>query len=235
MNLTTKLAVLDQIYRIYDEFSGKLNVACHRYCAECCTRNVTLTTLEAYKIADSLISKGKSDLFGILEQQSDKKRFQPKTTTNRLAEICMRGEEPPDEENDASWGACPFLTNKECPIYAVRPFGCRCLVSKQDCSQTGYADTDPFVFAVNQVFLQFIEHVDAQGFSGNFTDMLLFMASDDKRKSYKNGKLAHSDSKLIPNAPIKILMVFPEHKAGIMPILQALQSINVPRDQADWV
>jgi len=226
MNLSTKLAVLDQIYSSYDEFAGKLQVACRRYCAECCTRNVTLTTLEAYKIAEYLISKGKSDLFGVLEQASDKKRFQPKTTTNRLAEICMRGEEPPDEENDASWGACPFLTDKECPVYAVRPFGCRCFVSKQDCSQTGYADTDPFVFAVNQVFLQFIEHIDAQGFSGNFTDMLLLMSLDENRKSYKNGNLAHSDKGLIPNAQIKILMVFPEHKAEIMPILHVLQNIK---------
>ncbi len=135
MNLDTKLIVLNQIYKIYDEFAETLDVACKQHCAQCCTRNVTLTTLEGYKIADYLISNGKSDLFAKLKDESDKKRFQPLTTTNQLAEICMRGQEPPEEENDPSWGSCPFLTNNECPVYPVRPFGCRCFVSKQNCSE----------------------------------------------------------------------------------------------------
>ncbi|QTA92448.1 YkgJ family cysteine cluster protein [Desulfonema magnum] len=231
MNLDTKLVVLNQIYKIYDEFAATLDVACKQYCAQCCTRNVTLTTLEGYKIAHYLISNGKSDLFEKLKDASHKKRFQPLTTTNQLAEICMRGDEPPEEENDPSWGRCPFLTDNECPVYPVRPFGCRCFVSKQNCSETGYADTEPFVIAVNNVFLQFIEHIDAQGFSGNLTDVLLFMASDNNRQCYKDSTLTNPCDGLISNAPIKVVLVSPEHKDKAEPILRSLQSIKVPREQ----
>ena len=51
MNLAKKLVVLEQIYEIYDNFAKGLDVACKKYCANCCTRNVTMTTLEGYKIA----------------------------------------------------------------------------------------------------------------------------------------------------------------------------------------
>ncbi|MBW1709950.1 MAG: hypothetical protein JRJ73_08730, partial [Deltaproteobacteria bacterium] len=51
MDLNLKIAVLDQICRIYDEFVAKLDIACEKYCADCCTRNVTMTTLEGYLMA----------------------------------------------------------------------------------------------------------------------------------------------------------------------------------------
>jgi len=226
MDLKIKLAVLDEIYRIYEDFVGKLELVCRRYCAHCCTRNVTLTSLEAYKLAEYLLLHGKKDLFEIPEAESHKKRFQPLMTINSLAAMCMRGEEPPQEENEASWGACPLLRNNECPVYVARPFGCRCLVSKQNCGETGYADTDPFVMTVNNVFLQYIEHVDTEGFSGNFTDMLLFMASENHRDQYGRGTLKSPD-KLIPNHPMPVLMIPPEHRGRIHPILKAIQNINM--------
>lgn len=50
MEINTKLAVLDQIYKVYDDFIGKLELACQKHCAHCCTFNVTLATLEGYRI-----------------------------------------------------------------------------------------------------------------------------------------------------------------------------------------
>jgi hypothetical protein len=228
MNLHSKLSVLDQIYTIYDEFANSLDVACQRYCASCCTRNVTLTSLEAYKIADCLVTNGKSELFDVLRSESDKKRFQPLITTNRLAELCMQGKEPPEEENDPAWGTCPLLTNEECPIYPVRPFGCRCFVSRQNCGETGYADVDPFIFSVNNVFLQYIEHIDAAGYSGNLTDMAIFMASEQNRHQYRDGTLNGLYDGLIANSPIKIVLVSPEHREKVEPVLKSLQSVKVP-------
>lgn len=46
MNIDKKRVVLEQIYEIYDNFSKGFDVACKKYCANCCTRNVTMTTLE---------------------------------------------------------------------------------------------------------------------------------------------------------------------------------------------
>ena len=51
MNLQRKMAVLERIYEIYDNFTKGLDVACKKQCANCCTCNVTMTTLEGYKIA----------------------------------------------------------------------------------------------------------------------------------------------------------------------------------------
>ncbi|MDM8548662.1 YkgJ family cysteine cluster protein [Desulfobacterales bacterium HSG2] len=233
MDLNTKSTVLDQIYKIYDDFAGPLNVACKRYCSECCTRNVTLTTLEGYKIAEYLISHKRSDLYRKLETESDKKRFQPRITTNALAALCMRGGEPPEEENDPSYGSCPFLTDNNCPIYPVRPFGCRCFVSKQDCRETGYADVEPFIIAVNNLFLQFIEHIDAHGYSGNLTDILLFLESDDNRQSYRNRALKNPPIHLVSNHSISVVLVSPEHREKAEPILKSLQNIKIPANQVN--
>ena len=130
MDLYTKLDVLNQIYKIYDAATESLEVACQKYCSTCCTRNVTMTSLEGYKIADHLIENSKSELFKKIKAKSYKKRFQPKITTNKIADLCIQGKEIPDEEIDSSWGSCPLLINDECPIYMVRPFNCRCMVSK---------------------------------------------------------------------------------------------------------
>ena len=229
MDVKTKLAVLNRIYEIYDGFADTLDVACKKYCSRCCTNNVIMTSLEGYLIAENFFKNEPSDLLEIIKTGMTKKRFQPRTTTNRIAELCIQGNDLPEEDDRGYDQRCPFLKNDECPIYAVRPFGCRCLVSKHDCRQKGYADVDSFVLTVNNLFLQFIEHVDANGFSGNLTDVLFFMAFGRNRLSYKMNNWKPSTAGLIPNLPINVLMIPPEHRIQIGPILNALHNINVPR------
>jgi len=226
MDLNSKLAVLDQIYRVYDEFVANLHIACKKYCAGCCTCNVTMTTLEGYCIAKHMISYGKSSLFENIAKAIPARRFQPQTTTNRLADLCATGEDPPVEGNERLNGSCPLMKDNLCPIYQVRPFGCRCFVSKHDCRDKGYAEIDPFILSVNNLFLQFIEHVDSQGFSGNLIDVLKLMASKINRHNYKRNTLNNSDIGLIPNLKITVLMIPPEHRVKIKPILNALQRIK---------
>ncbi|MBW1842087.1 MAG: hypothetical protein JRI75_09885 [Deltaproteobacteria bacterium] len=228
MDINTKLEILNRIYRIYDDFSRDLKVACEKYCAQCCTTHVTLTTLEGYMIVEHLLSGEMLLLLGKVETGLSDTRFQPKMTINRLAELCMEGKDFQDEVSDFTGGGCPFLQKNECLIYAVRPFMCRCMVSKQDCRNTGYADVDPFVISVNNLFLQTIEHVDSAGCSGNLSDVLLFWESEDNRRNYREKNLNCSDAELIPNQPMKVLMIPPEHRERIAPILNQLRSIQVP-------
>ena len=54
MTIEQKLDLLNRIYGIYDAFAGSLEVACRKYCAHCCTSNVSLTTLEGYRLVHSL-------------------------------------------------------------------------------------------------------------------------------------------------------------------------------------
>ena len=226
MNLEQRLMVLKKIYGLYDDASKHLDVACKKYCAACCTPNVTMTTIEGYLIADHMISNGQADVFENIRAKRSKNRFKPKITTNRLADLCMKGDDPPEEEKKHSNKSCPVLKDILCPIYEVRPFGCRCLISTHDCNKKGYAEVDPFVMTLNTLFMQFIEHIDSKGFSGNFADVLLLMASNENRGNYKRKILTYSGADFVPNLKIKVLMVPPEHRMKVKPVLGALLSIK---------
>jgi hypothetical protein len=41
------LKALQELYRIYDEFAGTMEVACRKQCATCCTGKVVVTTIDA--------------------------------------------------------------------------------------------------------------------------------------------------------------------------------------------
>lgn len=225
MDLSSKLAVLEKIYRIYDDFAANIDVACRRYCSLCCTGNVTMTTLEGFKMAESLMSEEKRYLIEKIRSASSLQRFRPRETVNMLAELCMEGEDFPEDDNAFS-GECPLLIDNECPVYNERPFGCRCFVSKQNCAESGSATIDDFVLTVNNIFLQVIEHVDAGGCSGNLTDVLLFLENAGNRENLLSGKMINPSSVLIRNHPLKILMIPPEHRERAQPILDALNELK---------
>ena len=73
--------------------------------------------------------------------------------------------------------------------------------------------------------MQFIEHIDSMGFSGNFADVLLLMASKENCGNYKMNTLNYPGADLVPNLKIKVLMVPPEHRMKIKPVLDALLNL----------
>ena len=225
MDLQARLAALDRIYRIYDEFSRRLAISCKPRCSLCCTPHVTMTTLEGLRIVSYLTSADRVDLFENLRRFQDETRFQPQITTNAIADLCAEGKDPPEEADVTVSGTCPFLTDDLCPIYPSRPFGCRCLVSKHRCHEHGWADVDPFVLSVNTLFLQHIEHLDAKGASGNLTDVIGFLESAANREHYRRSGYDDASGLLIPNRPMKVLMIPPEHRERIMPILEKLRRV----------
>jgi hypothetical protein len=225
MDINHKLAALDQIYQIYDNFVCGLDLACRKHCAHCCTTGVTLTMVEGYKIVKKLEAEKNTQWIEKIEQASKQPHLQLKITTNQLANMCAEGIEPPVEEN-SGWDTCPFLTGDLCPLYTARPFGCRCLVSRHDCGKEGYAEIDDFVLSVNTLFLQTIEHMDTGGCTGNLLDMLGVMALKENRQLYVEGKLNCRHPGLIRNHPLKVLMIPPEHRTRMEPILKSLQEIR---------
>ena len=227
MALAKKLEALNRVYKIYDGYSTTLNLACKAKCAHCCTTNVTMTTLEGYKIVYDLLAAGKQGIIDGLEGIKDRPRFQPRLTTNRMAELCAADAKVPQEDTTGQWQDCSLLNDSLCTIDDQRPFGCRCFVSQKNCEQTGYADIDDFTASVNTVFLQVIEHLDAKGCSGNLIDVLRLMASDDGRRGYQRGELNCEENGLIVNWELKVLMIPPEHRERIEPILQQLRNINL--------
>lgn len=220
-----KSTALNRIYEIYEKFAATLETACEKYCADCCTCNVTLTTVEAYPIVMHSRERGEQDLLHQPEAMAGRMRFQPRITTNRLAELCTQGIDIPEEECDPSWGRCPFLLENACRIYPIRPFGCRCLLSSKKCRSTGYAEVTPFVLTVNTVFLQVIEHLDHNGLSGNLTELVGWLAVEPNLQAYQTGELSSAAAGLIMNRPLACLMIPEEHRRGIAGLLAELREV----------
>ena len=226
MKLQRRLAVLDRIYRLYLEFIKNVDLACQHYCAACCTCNMTLTTLEGYYIIADMDGATRKALFEKVRAVSGNKRFQPQLTINTIAQLCKNGKPVPDELIDPSWGTCPLLTDNACPIYTLRSFGCRCMVSRLDCRETGHAHVDEFILTVNNLFLQHIEHIDPCGGTGSLIDMLLYFELPDHMETYQRKMTITEDAGLAPNRPIPVLMVPPEHRHRVLPMLQKLQRLD---------
>ena len=198
-----RLETLEKIYTLHDDLLETLDLACRAGCDLCCTRNVSVTSLETALIVRHLEKTGRSELLTKIESARNLPRFQPFMTTNTLAHLCRNGENPPEEECDPAWRPCPLLTDNRCPIYAVRPFACRCMVSKSVCQPDGQAEIDDYLLTIHTVFLQFIEHADATGCSGNLIDMLV-------RPAVASGLENHG---FVPNRPIEMILLPPEYQA----------------------
>jgi len=214
MDIDRKQAILKEIYRIHEDAISDLDLACKIKCAECCTRNVTMTTLEGVVIDQSLTNDTRDDFYRDLSIKADSKRFQPTITVNGMADLCAKGETLPEEHLDPDWGKCPLLKDNQCSIYESRPFECRSFVSTRNCVENGYADMSPLTININNLFRQYIEHIDADAASGNLTDILLHQQGRD-------------NTSLISNKPISVLMIDPEFKDQLDPILKALNTIQV--------
>jgi Fe-S-cluster containining protein len=223
---------LNKIYLLYDQIMDSATVTCGPGCACCCTCNVTLTSLEARFMTITLPATLRKTLHTAVTQSFPAKRYIPQMTTNQFARLCMEGKDIPDEENDPSWGKCPLLENDLCTVYDVRPFGCRAMVSETDCRDTGCAQMPSWALTVNNVFLQAIEHLDQNGYSGNLSDMLqtTLSGNDLTHQDMQNHDLKN-DALFVKNKPIKCLMIPPEHRDQMTPIVKKLSDLinNAPK------
>ncbi len=203
-----KLGALRQVLAIYDEFAGTLESTCRPGCSRCCTDRVAVTTLEVYALLGTLTAAQAERLVRAAGDRPAGELL----TTNALAELCAEGREPPEAEEGTA-GVCPLLADERCPIYPLRPFNCRCFVSRTPCDEMGCAEVDEATVAVNTLFLQTIEHLDA--------------ADPERSRAYREGALGCTDCGLAPNRPLRVLMVPPEHRARIDPLVARLSKIRV--------
>lgn len=225
MEIEKRLDLLKQMYAIYDAFGTAYQPACHKGCALCCTANVTMTTLEGLLIWNHWASAGSPPPLAALSRAAGRPRFQPKLTINRLAALCVRDEEIPEEAADPDVGPCPLLAEDLCMIYSVRPFGCRAMVSRSDCAEMGAADMPDEVLAANNLVMQFIEAIDVTGLSGNLIDILLYLSDSDRIGKYTGLEKLSPTDVLAANHPIPALMIPPEHQDRLQPLLQSIRQM----------
>lgn len=229
--INIRLAILEKIYELYDEVLNDFSFFCHKGCGVCCTRNVTLTSLEGFFLIEHIDKKkssGSNERFeDVLKKTVSLPRFIPRTTANGFASLMMSGVEEPDELIDPSWTPCPFLgIDGVCGVYDARPFNCRCMHSEEKCESGGYSVLSPFVVTLNNVFLQYIEHLDKKGFVSNLSDMCLWMADSGNRQSYSDGRLSDLPSDFVMCMAMPFIMAPPEHQDRLRPILKSLSDVG---------
>ena len=225
MEIANRLHLLKELYARYEAFGAAYQPACRKGCALCCTANVTMTTLEGVLICHHWTSIGGEIPAGALSAAAARPRFQPRLTINHLAALCVQGEEIPEEAADPQVGPCPLLVDDLCSIYAVRPFGCRAMVSRTDCARTGAAEMPDEVLAANNLLLQFIEGIDVHGLSGNLTDLLLFLSTPEHLGMCERMEKLSPTGTLTGNHPIPALMIPPEHRDRLQSLLQSIQQM----------
>jgi Fe-S-cluster containining protein len=225
MSMQHRLKKLQQIYASYDAVCAGPDMFCTRGCALCCTANVTVTTLEAELILSHWKGRGGLPPLAQIEAVMRQRRFRPAITINRLAELCLKGMDCPDEAADPTAGPCPLLKDDLCSIYEVRPFGCRAMQSRSDCRRSGAADMPDRILSANTLFLQFIEALDAGGICGNLSDILLFLDAPEHRAAFQSGAPLEPPQGMPVNRTIPVLMIPPEHRPRLTGLARSLQRI----------
>ncbi len=234
--IASSIQILHSLYQIHDTAMADFSVVCKEQCSDCCTCNVVATSLEISYLFSKLESRGITDLKTRVAENFPENRYQPGTTTNGFAIQCLEddGAEPEEEENDPSWGECPLLEDGRCTVYGARPFGCRNMMSQVACHDQGIAQVPPLALTINTIFLQYIEHIDSNGFSGNLSDMVSLYLKDTNSNrgagslylSLENIEDSDKTGGIIQNYKIPALMVPPEHRRDVESILKEISALG---------
>lgn len=205
--------LLATLYDAFAQWADTFAFACRKGCATCCTRSVTMTSLEGDGIMAFLAEAGR-------RSELDAPAFQPtqsrtvQCTTNAFVAAHLRGEAVEEAE---SWDLrpCPFLKEDSCSIYPVRPFGCRLFASQDPCAASGVAEMPPGYLAGATALLQYIEHLDN---GGRWSTMVELLAGLNTGQAKEYGA---------PTAPIPGFLIAPDERDLVEPLLQGLLAREV--------
>jgi Fe-S-cluster containining protein len=205
--------LLATLYDAFDQWASTFAFACRKGCATCCTRSVTMTSLEGDGIMAFLAETGRrSELAAPEFQPAANRRVQ--CTTNAFVAAHLRGEFVEEAE---SWDLrpCPFLKEESCSIYPARPFGCRLFASQDPCAASGVAEMPPGYLSGATALLQYIEHLDN---GGHWSTMVELLAGLNTGQAENYGA---------PTAPIPGFLIAPDERDRVEPLLHDLLAKEV--------
>lgn len=205
--------LLTTLYDAFAQWADTFAFACRKGCATCCTRSVTMTSLEGDGIMAFLAEGDRlSELAAPAFQPAANRTVQ--CTTNTFVAAHLRGESVEEAE---SWDLrpCPFLKEESCSIYPVRPFGCRLFASLDSCAASGVADMPPGYLSGATALLQYIEHLDNGGRWGTMVELLAELNT------------GQADGYGEPTAPIPGFLIAPDELALVEPLLHGLLAKEV--------
>jgi len=183
-----------------------------------------MTTLEGQKIVKYLSSKRFNTIISKLENVALNSPYPGLTNNNFAKKIIKLTETQGHEPEGWDFSPCVFLENSSCTIYQVRPFGCRCFLSKKKCFERGYAEIDPITVTLNTIFQQIIEHIDIDGYWGNMANIICFLAN--RYRAIQTSELI-IHKKLQTCEPLPGFIVSMEEKEYVKKIISDLFKIEM--------
>lgn len=228
---TQTIAIIEKIYQVYEAWASGLQLACHRGCAACCTRNVTMTRAEGELILAAIQQESRLEWF-ISRLQVKGHIGRPLMSTNEWARRCLEGQEVSGEEPEQVLTPCPFLDRKLCcSLYPLRPFACRCFGSSVDCATSGMAEQPDILIEINTVTMQLIEHLGRGGWWGNMLDVLSALILQTEVKQVMGGeqRLEETTGYLHRAKPLPGFLVMPAQQTAVQAYLNDLLAIQIGR------
>lgn len=226
--------LLQTIYRQFEQWiaTNAPEFACQKSCATCCTQNVTMTAVEGDLIHRFINDNGLHSWFA--EKLNQKKSQQHIVeTTNEFAQRCLSGiDEGTNATSNQNQATCPYLEDKSCRIYEVRPFSCRSFASVKKCLPGEAAELPQFYISTTTTALQLIEHIGQGEYWGNMHDVLL--ALSDLNENKETAKLLHSQSmadqaraRVKKAAPLPGFLISAEDYDRVSPFVLAVFNVKI--------
>ncbi|MEZ4550936.1 MAG: hypothetical protein R2860_12385 [Desulfobacterales bacterium] len=218
LTLYRRLAVLDQLYQLYDNYIDTLDIACKKFCADCCTGNVTITTLEAQKIISALDMNFKTQMqrrsAGRCNSRGLFRRHHQSAGEYLRCWCTIRCPKKPLIRP----GTLSAVDGQCLPHLHPGRSGAGIWYPLSDARVLGAAEIDDFTLTVNHAFLQYIEHIDQNGGSGNLLDVLCYAIHNESANTRDQ---IRPRTTLIRNTPLSA-SIPPEHREQIAPIMAAI-------------
>ena len=214
-----KNRILASIYSEFDQWLSQVNVVCAKGCSSCCTRNVTMTSLEGEYMLSSIRDGNKEKW---LSRALAGVNFvsQPGLTTNEFVVGCLEDNDSESAQAAHSSEACPFLVDQGCPIYEARPLSCRCFVSQKKCGLNQAAVVPDYILTGSTTVMQIIEHLDQKGQWGNMLDILRLHSANPKDNSEIRERLRNCK-------PSPGFLIPPEDLEQVQPLLESIFSVKI--------
>ncbi len=134
MNTDELTKVVKLFYSELDEELSKINTVCLKGCSYCCYHPIYVTQLEGSYVEDHLITNIGLSLFETIQGQWLEwyNKCERRNLFFNYPEFHIKERIDRDNKYYMSDIKCPFLINRECTIYDVRPIICRTYFVKKN-------------------------------------------------------------------------------------------------------
>ncbi|MBU1056797.1 MAG: YkgJ family cysteine cluster protein [Proteobacteria bacterium] len=222
--VSLKEQILLAIYEEFEKWAKEEKTVCSKGCTACCTQNVTMTAVEGDLIHRHIRENDQMEWFaGKLQEKGNTRR--PEMTTNGFAAACLQGEDV-ESGSSGNESVCPFLENKSCSIYAVRPFSCRCFVSEETCKPGVAAVIPESYLSASTAVMQIVEHLGQGEYWGNMLDVLLALSDLPENRRYNQFLPAslpdQGRANLVKALPLPGFLLLEEEMKKIEPLIQGI-------------